>query len=167
MAALARGAYAEVIEHSIAADAVASRPRGTLGIAALAAAYAGDLDQARELNDRMLAAAVSPTILAFGHYVAGEIDSAGSRGQLAEDHYIRAIDLARTSGATFGVGVAGVGLLALRADTGRIDDALRGCQDVIDPPSVTRTPPQVTPAANRARALEMAQQAIEQHLTES
>ncbi|MDQ4093173.1 MAG: transcriptional regulator, partial [Actinomycetota bacterium] len=132
IAALARGAYAEAIEHSIAAEAVASRPRENLGIAALAAAYAGDLDQARELNDRMLAAAVSPTILAFGYYVVGEIDSAAGREELAEDHYVRAIDLARSSGATFIVGVTTVGLLAVRANTGRVDDALRGYRDVID-----------------------------------
>ncbi|MGH3992193.1 MAG: hypothetical protein ACRDSN_06965, partial [Pseudonocardiaceae bacterium] len=132
VAALARGAYAEVIEHSIAAETVASKPRENLGIAALAAAYAGDLDQARELNDRMLAAAVSPTILAFGYYVVGEIDSAAGRGELAEDHYVRAIDLARTSGATFIIGVATVGLLAVRAGTGRVHDVLRGYHDVID-----------------------------------
>ncbi|HEX8760937.1 MAG TPA: BTAD domain-containing putative transcriptional regulator [Pseudonocardiaceae bacterium] len=215
VAALARGSYAEVIEHSIAAEAVASRPRENLGIAALAAAYAGDLDQARELNDRMLAAAVSPTILAFGYYVVGEIDSAAGRGELAEHHYVRAIDLARTSGATFIVGVATVGLLAVRATTGRVDDALRGYRDVIDyfartgnwthqwvtlrnladllhrlgdhdpaaqlhaaadqapeapavnPPAKPVAPRQVTPAANRAHALKMARQAIEQRLAGS
>ncbi|MDQ5855857.1 MAG: transcriptional regulator, partial [Actinomycetota bacterium] len=215
VAALARGSYAEVIEHSIAAEAVASRPRENLGIAALAAAYAGDLDQARELNDRMLAAAVSPTILAFGYYVVGEIHSAAGRGELAEHHYVRAIDLARTSGATFIVGVATVGLLAVRAKTGRVDDALRGYRDVIDyfartgnwthqwvtlrnladllhrlgdhdpaaqlhaaadqapeapavnPPAKPVAPRQVTPAANRAHALKMARQAIEQRLAGS
>ncbi len=132
IAALARGAYAEVIEHSIAAEAVANRPRENLGIAALAAAYAGDLDRARELNDRMLAAAVSPTILAFGYYVVGEIDSAAGHRKLAENDYVRAIDLARTSGATFIVAVASVGLLAVRAKMGRVDDALRGYRKVID-----------------------------------
>jgi predicted ATPase/DNA-binding SARP family transcriptional activator len=216
VAALARGAYAEVIEHSMAAAAVASRPRENLGIAALAAAYAGDLDRARELNDRMLAAAMSPTIRAFGYYVVGEIDSAAGRAELAEDYYIRAIDLARSSGATFIVGVATVGLLAVRAKTGRIYDALCGYRDVIDyfartgnwthqwatlrnladllyhlgdhdpamqlhaaadqaPEAPAVNPltsdsvaaPRVTPAANRARALEVARQAIERHLAVS
>jgi predicted ATPase/DNA-binding SARP family transcriptional activator len=216
VAALARGAYTEVIEHSLAAEAVASEPRDNLGIAALAAAYAGDLDQARELNDRMLAAAVSPTMRAFGYYVVGEIDSAAGRAELAEDYYVRAIDLARTSGATFIVGVATVGLLAVRAKTGRVDDALRGYRDVIDyfartgnwthqwvalrnladllyhlgdhdsamqlhaaadqapeAPAVnpltsdTAAAPGVTPATNRARALEVARQAIERHLAGS
>ena len=42
---LARGAYADVVEHSLAAAAVATAgPRDNLGVAALAMAYAGDLD---------------------------------------------------------------------------------------------------------------------------
>jgi len=62
-------AYADVIEHNLAAAALASRPRENLGIVVLAAGH----------RDR------------------------------AEDHYVRAIELARTSGATFVVGVATVG----------------------------------------------------------
>ena len=125
-------------------------------------------------------------------------------------------DLARSSGATFIVGVATLGLLAVRAKTGRIYDALCGYRDVIDyfartgnwthqwatlrnlagllyhlgdhdpamqlhaaadqapeAPAVnpltsdTKAAPGVTPAANRARALEVARQAIERHLAGS
>ena len=47
-------------------------------------------------------------------------------------HYRRAIDLARGSGATFLVGVATVGLLAVRGNTGRVAEALRGYRDVVD-----------------------------------
>ena len=66
MADLSRGAYGDVVEHALAAAALATRPSENLGIAALAATYAGDLDQARELNNRMAATAVSPTLRAFG-----------------------------------------------------------------------------------------------------
>ncbi|WP_214368293.1 BTAD domain-containing putative transcriptional regulator [Pseudonocardia sp. H11422] len=132
VADLARGAYADVVEHSLAAAALASRPRENLGIAALAAAYAGDPDEARTLNDRGLAGAVSPTMRSWGAYVAGEIESSAGRSEPAEQHYVRAIDLARTSGATFLVGVATVGLLAVRATAGRVHDALRGYREVID-----------------------------------
>ncbi|MCH6165020.1 BTAD domain-containing putative transcriptional regulator [Pseudonocardia alaniniphila] len=131
VAALARGSYDEVIEHSLASAAITTAPRESLGIAALAAAYAGDPDRARTLNDQGLDGAVSPTMLAWGAYVVGEIESSSGRRESAEQHYLRAIDLARTSGATFLVGVATVGLLTVRADAGRVDDALRGYRDVI------------------------------------
>jgi len=132
VADLSRGAYTNVIEHNLAAAVLASRPRENLGIAALAAAYAGDPDRARELGEQMLATAVSPTMRAFGSYVIGEVESVAGHRDRAEDHYARAIDLARTSGATFVVGVATVGLLTVLADTGRVHDALRGYLDVVD-----------------------------------
>ncbi|HXV91759.1 MAG TPA: hypothetical protein VD813_00565, partial [Pseudonocardia sp.] len=129
--ALARGAYADVVEHSLAAAPLVPS-RENLGIAALATAYAGDLDRARALNDEGLAAAVSPSMLSWGTYVAGEIENLAGAGELAEKHYLRAIDLARTAGATFLVGVATVGLLSARADAGHVHDALRGYREVID-----------------------------------
>lgn len=132
VADLARGAYAEVVEHSLAASVLADQPRENLGIAALATAYAGDLDEARSLNDRGLGHAVSPTMRSWGAYVAGEIESLAGHSELAEQHYVRAIDLARTSGATFLVGVATVGLLAVRAAAGQVREALGGYRDVID-----------------------------------
>jgi hypothetical protein len=64
--------------------------------------------------------------------ITSRIAPAASRTDLAEQQYVRAIDLARTSGATFLVGVATVGLLAVRATAGRVHDALRGYRDVID-----------------------------------
>lgn len=132
VADLARGAYADVVAHSLAAAALASPHCDNFGIAALATAYAGDLDEARTLNDRGLARAVSPSMLAWGAYVAGEIESRAGHSEPAEQHYLRAIDLARTSGATFLVGVATVGLVAVRAHAGRARDALVGYREVID-----------------------------------
>jgi predicted ATPase/DNA-binding SARP family transcriptional activator len=132
VAELARGAYADVVEHSLAAVERLGAPRESLGIAALAKAYTGDLEQARMLNERGLAGAVSPSMRSWGAYVAGEIESYAGRRDLAEQHYIRAIDLARGSGATFLVGIATVGLLTVRAAAGHVDDALRGYRDVID-----------------------------------
>jgi tetratricopeptide (TPR) repeat protein len=130
--ALARGAFAEAVEHALAGAAATTSPRDSFGIAALATAYAGDLDHARTLNDRGLTHAVSPTMLSWGAYVAGEIESCAGHTDVAERHYRRAIDLARRSGATFLVGVATVGLLTVLADAGRIADALRGYRAVVD-----------------------------------
>ncbi|MDQ4092140.1 MAG: hypothetical protein M3143_01595 [Actinomycetota bacterium] len=132
LANLSRGAFAEVIEHALAAAALGTRPDGSLGVAALAATYAGDLHQARELNNRMRAVAVSPTLRAFSAYVAGEIDNAAGHRDRTEEQYAQAIHLARSSGATFVNGIASVGLLTVRADAGRVHDALRGYRDVID-----------------------------------
>jgi tetratricopeptide (TPR) repeat protein len=130
--ALAGGAHAEVVEHSLAADAIAPRPRDNPGVAALAMAYSGELDRARELQARGRAGAVSPSMRAWNHYVAGEIESLAGDTGAAERHYVRAIELARTAGATFLDGVASVGLVALRGRAGRTADALRGYRDVVD-----------------------------------
>jgi tetratricopeptide (TPR) repeat protein len=130
--ALARGAYDETVELSLAAAPLASGPRENLGIAALALAYSGDADRARALAERGRAGAVSPSMLAWGAYVDGEIETAVGRRDRAEPHYVRAVDLARTSGATFLVGVASVGLLAARADAGRVREALAGYREVVD-----------------------------------
>ncbi len=129
---LARGAYDDVVEHSLAAAVLAGPQRENLGIAALARAYAGDLDAARRLNDRGRTGAVSPSMISFCAYVAGEIESRADNGEPAERHYVRAIDLARTSGATFLVGVATVGLLSVRAGAGRVHEALGGYRDVVE-----------------------------------
>ncbi|HYH32083.1 MAG TPA: BTAD domain-containing putative transcriptional regulator [Pseudonocardia sp.] len=129
---LARGAHADVVEHSLTAAALVGPHRENLGIAALASAYAGDVDRARGLNDEALARAVSPSMRAWGAYVAGEIEGIAGRGGIAEQHYVRAVELARGCGATFLVGVATVGLLTVRADAGRVADALRGYREVID-----------------------------------
>lgn len=129
---LARGAYADAIEHALAAAAVSTVPRENLGLAALATAYSGDPDRARVLNEQGRAGATAQTMLSWGAYVAGEIDSSTGHSDAAEQHYLRAIEPARSSGATFMAGIATVGLLAERARAGRVRDALNGYRDVID-----------------------------------
>ncbi|TWF75887.1 putative ATPase [Pseudonocardia hierapolitana] len=132
-AALSRGAFAEVIEHKRAAAEHAARPDGGLGVAALAAAYAGDLAQARELHAALVAQGpLPPTVHAFGDYVAGEIENAAGRAEHAEVHYLDAIAGARASGATFVVGIASVGLVTVRAAAGRTADALRGYRGIVE-----------------------------------
>lgn len=132
MCALSRGDLAAAVAHGTAAAALAARPDESLGVAAVAAAYLGDLDTARGLNDRLAAVATSPTLEAFHHYVAGEIDAQDGEADRAEQHYERAITLARTSGATFVGSVASVGLLTGRAAAGRVGDALDGYRDLVD-----------------------------------
>ena len=132
LADLSRGSYADVLEHSLAAAELATRPSENLGIAALALTSAGDFGRAQELNSRMAATAASPTLHAFGAYVSGEIHSANQRPDQAEDQYLRAIGLAQSSGATFLVGVATVGLVTVLGNAGRVSDALRGYRDLLD-----------------------------------
>ena len=129
---LARGEFGQVIERELAAAALATHTDGSLGVAALAATYAGDLDRARELNARLAAGAASPTLHAFTAYVAGEIAGTAADPVAAQEHYLRAIELARASGATFVVGIASVGRLTVLVETGQHADALRGYRDVID-----------------------------------
>ena len=130
--ALARGAYAETVEHALAATAGTTGAREMFGIAALAAAYGGDLKRARELNDGGRAGAVSPSMISWGAYVAGEIDSLAGHGEQAERHYRQAVEQARRAGATFVAGVATVGLLSVRAAAGHVHEALGGYREVID-----------------------------------
>jgi tetratricopeptide (TPR) repeat protein len=132
VAALARGDFADAVEHALTAATLTVRPGENLVVAALARTYAGDLDEARDLNDRVLAGAVSPTMRAWAAYAAGEIESSAGRLDLAEQQYLASIDLARASGATFLVGVATVGLLSVRVAAGRVREALTGYRDVID-----------------------------------
>lgn len=132
MCALSRGDLAGAVAHGTAAAALASRPDESLGVAAAASAYLGDLDTARELNDRLARIAVSPTHRAFHHYVAGEIDAVAGETERAEEHYEHAITLARRSGATFVAGIAAVGVLTVRAGAGRVAQALVGYRDLVD-----------------------------------
>ncbi|GAB92143.1 BTAD domain-containing putative transcriptional regulator [Gordonia rhizosphera] len=131
VADLARGEWDRCVDHSLAAAELAPQ-RDNLGIAALARVYAGDVATARDLNARGSAAAVSPSMRSWAAYVDGEIENIAGDAAAAERHYLRAIDLAHESGATFFAGVATVGLLTARTAAGRFDEALRGYREVLD-----------------------------------
>jgi predicted ATPase/DNA-binding SARP family transcriptional activator len=129
---LAREEHNACVAHALAAVDVGRKLREEFGIAALAHAYRGHLDEARLLNERGIAAARSPTMRSWGAYVAGEIDNFAGLPKQAEQHYIQSIDLARLSGATFLVGVASLGLLTVRAAVGQPLEALTGFREVIE-----------------------------------
>jgi predicted ATPase len=130
--ALARGAYVEVVEHCLAHDAVGAVRHGFFGLAALACAYAGDVERARELNGRWTAVASAPSHRAWAAYYDGEIENTAGRRGRAEQHYLRAVALGRSSGDTFVVAVATVGLLSVLPRDGRAQEALTGYREVID-----------------------------------
>lgn len=130
--ALSQGDFAAAQERSVQAARIAPRPSENYGIAALAAAYAGDLAQAATFNERLASVATSPTLRALHAYVAGEIDNAAGRPEPAGQHYLRATSLARDAGATFIEGIAALGLVTVRAAAGRFAEALRGYRDLID-----------------------------------
>jgi predicted ATPase/DNA-binding SARP family transcriptional activator len=129
--ALARGDFAAAVAHAMQASR-SNASRDAHGIAALATAYAGDLDEARRLNELGLAGARSPSMRSWGAYVAGEIDSLAGRHDQAEQRYLEAIELARASGATFLHGVATVGLVAVQGRGPQPRKALSGYRDTID-----------------------------------
>jgi predicted ATPase len=130
--ALARGAYADVVEHARTAALARGRAGESLGIAALAVAYSGDPEGAWTLNQQGLADAESPSMLAWGAYVAGEIDTCAGRAESAERQYLRALELARSAGATFLIGVATVGLAAAHTRMGKFREALAGYREVVE-----------------------------------
>jgi hypothetical protein len=73
LVALSRGDLDDAVEHATTAGQMATRPAPSFGIAALAAAYRGDLEHALTLNETFRAVAVSPTLEAFHAYISGEI----------------------------------------------------------------------------------------------
>jgi predicted ATPase len=132
LVALSHGELEAAAVHATEAAAVADRPDQSLGVAALARAYGGDLDAATHFNERLAAVATSPTLRGFHRYVAGEIEALAGRADRAERHYQQAIGDSRVSGATFVEAIASVGLVTARASAGRIAEALDGYQDLID-----------------------------------
>lgn len=132
VAALSRGAFVEAVGHAESAALLSRRPSENLGVAALAATYAGDLDRARGLLASLAAVADSPTLLGFAAYVRGETENLARRWDRAEHCYRDAVGLARESGATFLAGISSVGLLSALVAAERFQDALRGYSDVID-----------------------------------
>jgi tetratricopeptide (TPR) repeat protein len=131
-AALAAGAFGDVVGHGLAAAHAWTRPSATLAIAALGALYGGDLARAHVLQERAAATAGCPTDRGFAAYVAGEIDNLGGAPDRAEPHYLVALEHSRRSGATFATAIALVGLLSTRTRAGRTHDALRGFSDLLD-----------------------------------
>jgi tetratricopeptide (TPR) repeat protein len=110
---------------------ITPRPEHSRLVAALAAAYAGDLEQAEAIN----ATEVPPagiTQRAEWEYTAAELASIAGRDEEAETHYRRAIELASAVGSSFVVGIASVGLFTVLRTTGRHADALAGYRDVLE-----------------------------------
>jgi tetratricopeptide (TPR) repeat protein len=130
--ALARGAWDEAVQHCLATDAISHHRHGFLGMAALASAYAGDLDRARALNERWQAEVTSPSRRAWATYYQAEIENLANRHDLAEQRYLEAITLGRNAGDTFVIGVGRIGLFTLRALDGREQEALAGYGEVIE-----------------------------------
>jgi predicted ATPase/DNA-binding SARP family transcriptional activator len=133
LVALSRGDWPAAIRHGLHTGEQAPRPQESYGIAALAAAYQGDLATAADANERLAATTeASPTLQAFHRYVAGEIDAAAGRPAAAVAHYRAAIAGARVAGATFLEGVASVGLLTVRAGSEPPGGVLAGYGELVD-----------------------------------
>jgi predicted ATPase/DNA-binding winged helix-turn-helix (wHTH) protein len=131
LVALSRGDLERARSDAVAAAESAPQPLQSLGVAALAAAYSGDLAEARALNERFASVADCPTFGAFHQYVAAEIDALDGRRDEALHRYGAAIELARTVGSTFVEGIASVGRLSNLADAGETRRALDGYEALI------------------------------------
>ena len=129
---LSHAEFDRAVAHATQAAEGADFPDQSLGIAALAHAYDGDLQAATAMNDRFAVLTVSPTLLGFHSYVAGEIDALAGRTDRAQVHYLRASTLSRESGATFLDAIASVGHLTALARDGRVADALDGYRALIE-----------------------------------
>lgn len=130
-----RGDFLAARDHWIRSGEGRTRTSGAwLASAALASSYAGDAAGARELLDRAHAAdQVTPSAsqIAFATYVEGEL-----RVTLAPQEsipfYVDAIATARTCGAHFVGGVAGVALASARARAGDVTGAARQFDELIE-----------------------------------
>lgn len=131
LVALSRGRLDLADSHAIAAAETAPQPTQSFGVAALSAAYSGDLGGARELNERFSAVAGCPTFDAFHDYVTAEIEALNGHRDVALARYDAAIELAKTVGSTFVQGVASVGRLSNLADACETSRALAGYEELI------------------------------------
>jgi tetratricopeptide (TPR) repeat protein len=104
----------------------------TFDTAAMCAAYAGDLDDARRFNERARATASSPSIRAYNHYVTAEIDNLAGDWPSALAHYRESIAVSGTVGTAHTHGIASVGLVAVQAASGQVREALAGYRRLID-----------------------------------
>jgi predicted ATPase/class 3 adenylate cyclase len=128
---LYEGRLVEAIAHW-ASLAVPGWEAVTLDSAAMCAAYAGKLDDARRFNDRARSTASSPSIRAYNRYLTAEIDNLAGDWASAQQHYRESIALAETVGTAIIQGIASVGLVAVQAASGQVREALGGYRDLID-----------------------------------
>lgn len=131
LSALSRGRLDLARTHAVAAAEAAPQPTQSFAVAALAAAYSGDLDGARGLNERFWSVARCPTFDAFHHYVTAEIDALNGDRDQALARYELAIETAKTVRSTFVQGIASVGRLSNLADAGETSRALAGYEELI------------------------------------
>jgi predicted ATPase len=132
--ALFRGDPDEAERLWVEAEAVADpAPMEYPSSAALAAGYAGRLDDAHEALRRAFVGAETDDVpvLPYCHYVRAELCAEVDPTGAAEDYGI-AIELSRARGGTFVEGVAAVGLVSLWARTGRREWALAGFRWLVD-----------------------------------
>jgi predicted ATPase/class 3 adenylate cyclase len=104
----------------------------TFDSAAMCAAYAGNLDDARRFNERARSAVTSPSMRAYNHYVTAEIDNLAGDWTSALHHYDECIALSETADTAIIQGIASVGVVAVQAASGQVREALAGYRDLID-----------------------------------
>jgi predicted ATPase/class 3 adenylate cyclase len=104
----------------------------TLDSAAMCAAYAGNLDDARRFNERARSSTTSPSMRAYNHYLTAEIDNAAGDWTSALHHYHASIALSETADTAIIQGIASVGLVAVQAASGQVREALAGYRQLID-----------------------------------
>ncbi len=142
-----------------AALAIGPAAAGLLASAALAAGYGGDPARARALLDdarRQEATTPNSSNHAFITYVEGEL-LAVNEPAAAAPAYVAAIEEARSVGANFVAGVAGVGLASAQARTGNLAASAEGFAQLLDFWRSTGHGPQLWTTARNAAALLLAQ----------
>ncbi len=123
--------------------------------AALAWAYAGQTEQARELLDRAMRLAMDAgchSHHAFASYVSGEL-TARENPVAALPIYEAAVIEANSVGATFVAGVASVALASVRTEIGDRATAARAFADLLDIWHRTGQAPQLWTTARNAASL--------------
>jgi len=141
------------------ARAIGPGAAGLLASAALAAGYGGDLPRARALLDdarRQERTTPNSSNHAFITYVDGELLAVDDPGA-AIPAYVAAIEEARSVGANFVAGVAGVGLASVQARTGDVAASAASFAQLLDFWHDTGHGPQLWTTARNAAALLVAQ----------
>jgi predicted ATPase/DNA-binding SARP family transcriptional activator len=131
VARLSHGMFRSAAALALEATEISHTPEHSRMVAALATAYAGDVETAERINATVLPES-GITQQAEWEYTAAELASLAQRPNDAERHYRRAIALATDVGSTFVVGIASLGLLTVLRTTARTADTLRGYRGVLE-----------------------------------
>lgn len=130
-ARLMQGRFAEA-EASFLRARIGRRVAEAHVLAAMAAAYGGEVDRAAQHLVRAAASPCPDTVRGFVRFMDGEVERLRGQWSDALAAFDEAQGIARRTGATFLGSIASVSIVSVHAASGRVDEALAGYSALMD-----------------------------------